>query len=208
MEVKTVSLDDLLSTEDLAKVTAKRKAKGSSDLSDLIPKRPPEIEVLAAVQVIYKDQLNVCMNCKTEVRFPLGLVAMHQIKRHGRKTSELIGIALTSGNQHPQLERIHETTRSTSIVCSACVDTARFVEAPRFDPPVPVPGTAYWAEQFGWGNSSEIHQREASWRLSQERLARELEEPETHALPTGIEIQANELSNSEAVEITLPEDTQ
>lgn len=208
MEVKHVSLDDLLSPEDLAKVKAKRGAK--TDLSDLITPRvrPPDIEVLEAVQVIFFSQINTCLNCKREMQFPTGLVAMHKIKRHGRTTNELAGIALTEGNQHPHLERQHQTTSSTSIVCSECVDQARFVVTPTHNPPIPVPGTSYWNEQFGWGNSAEIHSREEAWERRQELINRELAEGEARIIPPQIEDQARELQVSEAVEYTLPEDSQ
>lgn len=208
MEIKTVSLDDMLSPEDLARVSAKRKKTASHDLSDLIPKRPPEIEILEAVQVIFFSQVNTCLNCKREVEFPSGLVAMHKMKRHGRSSPDLAGIALTSGNQHPHLERIHEVSRSTSIVCASCVDDARFVSRPSFEPPVPIPGTPYWSEQFGWGSAPEIHKREEEWNRRQERLARELSEGETRIVPEEITSLAQNLSFDETPEYTSKDDTQ
>lgn len=178
MDVKVISLDDMLSPEQLAAVKAKRP-RPRVDLSDLVPRRPPDIEILEAIQVTFMEQINLCLTCKREQRWPLGLVAMHKIKRHGRHCPDLAGVALTAANQHPHLARTREAQRSTSIVCSECVEEARFLPQPEHvPPPTPVPGTPLWAEQFGWGKTDDIHKRGETFLRKQELIRRELEEPE------------------------------
>lgn len=209
-KVSATFLDDLLSPEDLQAVKAKRDARAKHDLSDLIVERvrPAAVELLGVAQVVFFSQINTCLNCRETVEYPAGLVAMHRLKRHGRITNELIGVALSAPNQYPEHPRLREVTHTQTMVCSKCVDQARFLERLYSPPPIPIPGTAQWDEQFGYAATDDIRQREEAWQRRQEQISRELSEIEARIPPKQIIEIADDLRTGEEIEYTSPEDTQ
>ena len=207
-------LDDLLPPEQLAALRAKREKKARTDLRDLLPEKPKlSIELLPAIKVLYRVQINRCKTCSSVVELPLGMVAMHPLKRNGRITSELVGVALREPNDYPELTRTPSPVHSESICCSNCVAESRFIPRTQgYVPPnVPLPGTPAWEDQFGYGRAEEIHARAEELRRRAELLERELEESaernNLNLWPQEIQAAATQLRNEdENFEPTLPED--
>jgi hypothetical protein len=169
-------LDDLLDPATLASLTKKRAAKAKTDLSDLIP--PPKLELLPPTAVILHLQENTCSRCNAVSILPLGIVAMHQLTRNGRKTGTNIGIPLTSPNEHPDLPREKDILRTQSMVCAVCVDLARTDPQPKAIPspfPATRPGTTQWLEKYGYAKTNDIHDYEERIAHHDERIRRELE---------------------------------
>lgn len=206
------SLDDLLSPEQLAAVTTKRATKARVDLTEFLPAKPKlTIELMAAVKVLYRVQINTCLNCKSVVELPLGLVAMHPVKRNGRVTTELVGVALLACNDYPEHTRTIDPAHSTSLVCSACVAESRFIPRVSGSPtPKPIlPGTPEWQEQFGYGNSAEIHARAEELRRRAESFERELDrQDEKTSVPPSLMFLASSLADEEKDDLTNPQDTE
>lgn len=210
-------LDDLLDPAILASIKVKRATKARTDLSDLMgePKpRPAAIEVLSPTSVILYVQENTC-RCGAISEIPLGLVAMHAIKRHGRKSDDRVGVALSEPNEFPDVPRERDVQRSTSIVCQLCVERAR--HTPRITPSEYKPpqlDTPEWSEQFGYANSAEVHARAevlrkrqnllASMERTEERLARLEAIAENKVIVEALTSPAVE----DPEEPTIPEDSQ
>jgi hypothetical protein len=206
------TLDDLLSPEQLSSLATKRAKKARVDLTEFIPAKPKlTIELLPAVRVLFYIQRNHCLNCKSVVDLPLGLVAMHPLKRNGRITTDLVGVKLCECNDYPELERTLDILHSNSLCCVGCVAESRFIPRVQGSPiarPL-IPGTPEWQEQSGYGNSAEIRARAEELHRRAESFERELERREEKTIiPPSLAFLSSSLADEEKDELTNPQDTE